>query len=139
MKKGSLDIRKVAFPISLVIFFVLAIFYTFHSIDYAVSRDFLFFLISYVVIFFLIAQIVSLKEQRWLALSVVILGILTSLYGLYQYFWGFQGLLGKIGETEFFYPSPLKEEIIGRLEGGRVFATFLLPSHFSAFLGMSIP
>jgi hypothetical protein len=96
-------------------------------------------LISYVVIFFLIAQIVSLKEQRWIALAVVILGILTSLYGLYQYVWGFQGLLGKIGETEFSYPSPLKEDIIGRLEGGRVFATFLLPSHFAAFLGMSIP
>jgi O-antigen ligase len=134
-----LEIRKVGFPLPLAVFFILAIFYTFYSIDYAVSRDFLFFLISYIVTFFLIAQIVSLKEQRWIALAVVILGVLASLYGLYQYFWGFQGLLGKIGEMEFSYPSPLKEDIIGRLEGGRVFATFLLPSHFAAFLGMSIP
>jgi hypothetical protein len=122
-----------------MVFFVLAILYTLHSVDYAVSRDFFLHLISYIAIFFLIAQIVSLKEQRWIVLAVVILGILTSLYGLYQYFWGFQDLLGKIGETEFSYPSPLKEEIIGRLEGGRVFSTFLLPSHFAAFLGMSIP
>jgi Flp pilus assembly protein TadD len=72
-------------------------------------------------------------------LTVVILGILTSLYGLYQYFWGFPDLIGRLAATEISYPSPLKEEIIGRLEGGRVFATFLLPSHFAAFLGMSIP
>jgi len=120
-------------------FFIVAIFYTFHSIDYAVSRDFFLQLVSYTVIFFLVAQITSHKEGRWVVLTVVILGILTSFYGLYQYFWGFQDLLGKIGETELSYPSPLKEEIIGRLEGGRVFATFLLPSHFAAFLGMSIP
>jgi hypothetical protein len=139
LTKGVLEIRKISFPLPLLIFLILAIFYTFHSIDYAVSRDFLFFLISYVVIFFLIAQVVSLKEQQWIIFAVVILGILTSLYGLYQYFWGFQGLLGKIGETEFSYPSPLRGDIIGRLEGGRVFATFLLPSHFAAFLGISIP
>jgi hypothetical protein len=96
-------------------------------------------MVSYGVIFFLVAQIPSHKEGRWIALTVVMLGILTSLYGLYQYFWGFQGLLGKIGGTEFSYPSPLKEDIIGRLEGGRIFSTFLLPSHFAAFLGMSIP
>jgi len=137
--KGALEIRKVAFPLPLAAFFILAIFYAFHSIDYTVSRDFFFQLVGYMVIFFLIAQIISPKEQRWVALAVVILGFLTSLYGLYQYFWGFHDLIGKIGETGLSYPSPLKEEIIGRLEGGRVFATFLLPSHFAAFLGISIP
>ena len=120
-------------------FFVLAIFYTFYSIDYAVSRDFLIQLVSYTAIFFLVAQIPSTKEAHRIGIVIVILGILTSLDGLYQYFWGFQGLLGKIGETELSYLSPFKEEIIGRLEGGRVFATFLLPSHFAAFLGISIP
>lgn len=137
--KGALEIRKIAFPIPPVIFFVLAIFYTFHSIDYVVSRDFFLQLVCYVAIYFLVAQIVSLKEQRWIALAVVILGILTSLYGLYQHFWGFQHLIGKIGEVEIFYPSPLKEDILGRLEGGRIFSSFLLPSHFAAFLGISIP
>ena len=120
-------------------FFVLAIFYTFYSIDYAVSRDFFLQLVSYAAVFFLVVQISSPKEARWIALTVVILGILTSFYGFYQYVWGFQDLIGKIGVAEFSYPSPLKEEIIGRLEEGRVFATFLLPSHFAAFLGMSIP
>jgi len=136
---GTLEIRKIAFPLPLVIFFILAIFYTFHSIDYAVSRYFFLQLVTYTVIFFLIAQIVSPKEQRWIALAVVMLGILTSLYGLYQHFWGFQHLIGKIGEVEIFYPSALKEDILGRLEGGRVFSTFLLPSHFAAFLGVTIP
>ena len=138
--KGVLEIRRVSFPLPLVIFFILAIFYTFHSIDYAVSRDFLFFLISYIAIFFLIVQIVSPKEWRWIVFTVVILGILTSLYGLYQYLWGFQDILGKIsGVEELTYTSPLKEEIISRLEGGRIFSTFLLPSHFAAFLGVTIP
>lgn len=137
--KGALQIREIALPLPLVIFFVLAIFYTFHSIDYAVSRDFFLQLVGYMAIFFLVAQIISPKEQRWIALTVVILGIVTSLYGIYQYFWGFQDILGKINEVELSYLSPLKDEIIGRLEGGRIFSTFLLPSHFAAFLGLSIP
>ena len=136
-----MEIRKVGFPLPLAVFFILAIFYTFNSIDYAVSRDFFLQLFTYTLIFFLIAQIVSLKEQRWIALAIVFLGILTSLYGLYQYLWGFEGLIDKIKGAETFPPSlsPLVGDIIGRLEGGRVFATFLLPSHFAAFLGMSIP
>jgi tetratricopeptide (TPR) repeat protein len=120
-------------------FFIVAIFYTFHSIDYAVSRDFFLHLVSYTVVFFLVIQISSHKEGHWIALTVVMLGILSSFYGLYQYFWGFPDLIGRLAETEIAYPFPLKEEIIGRLEGGRVFSTFLLPSHFAAFLEMSIP
>ena len=122
-------------------FFVLAIFYTFYSIDYAVSRDFFIHVISYTVIFFLIAQVSSSKEARGIPLAIVILGIMTSLYGLYQYLWGFQGLIDKIEGVEILPPSisPLVGDIIGRLEGGRIFSTFLLPSHFAAFLGMSIP
>ncbi len=139
--KGVWETRRVAFPLPLGIFCVLAIFYTFHSIDYAVSRNFLFFLISYVVIFFLVVQISFHKEARWIVSSVIMLGILTSLYGLYQYFWGFQGLIGKIRATDALPASiaPFTDEIVGRLEGGRIFSTFLLPSHFAAFLGMSIP
>jgi len=133
------EIRRIAFPLPLIVFSILAIFYTFHSIDYALSRDFLFCLISYIVIFFLVVKVPSPKETRLIALAVVSLGILTSLYGLYQYLWGFEDILGKINEVGLSYPSPLKEEIIGRLEGGRIFSTFLLPSHFAAFLGMSIP
>ena len=139
--KGALEIKKIAFPLPLTVFFILAIFYTFYSIDYAVSRDFFIQLVSYTVIFFLVIQVFSLKEDRWIALAIVILGILTSLYGLYQNLWGFQELIDKIEGVEILPPSisPLAGDIIGRLEGGRVFATFLLPSHFAAFLGISIP
>jgi O-antigen ligase len=138
--KGVLEIRKVAFPLPLALFFVLAIFYTFHSIDFVVSRDFLFFLITYIVIFFLVAHVASLKEARWITLAIVVLGILTSLYGLYHYFWAFPELLGKY-KTDALFASktPFSDEIIGRLEGGRIFSSFLLPSHFAAFLGVSIP
>ncbi|MBW2039882.1 MAG: O-antigen ligase family protein [Deltaproteobacteria bacterium] len=138
VKKGGLEIKRSSFPLPLLIFFVLAVLYTFKSIDYALSCDFFFQLVSYVAIFFLIAQISSPREARRIALAIVILGILTSLYGLYQYLWGFQNLIDKIGEGELSHICPLIEEILGRLEGGRVFATFLLPSHFAAFLGMSI-
>lgn len=125
-----------------MIFFVLAVFYTFYSVDYAISRDFFIQLIGYTVMFFLVAQVFSAqKEARVIGLIVVILGFLTSLYGLYQYLWGFQGLIDKIEGAEILPPSisPLVGDIIGRLEGGRVFSTFLLPSHFAAFLGMGIP
>jgi tetratricopeptide (TPR) repeat protein len=139
--KGVSEIRRVSFPLPLIIFFILAIFYTFHSIDYAVSRDFLFYLISYIMIFFLVNQISPTKEARWIVLTVVSLGILTSLYGLYQYLWDFQGLIVKIKGTETLPASisPFTDEIIARLGAGRIFSTFLLPSHFAAFLGMSIP
>ncbi|MCJ7545950.1 MAG: O-antigen ligase family protein [Deltaproteobacteria bacterium] len=136
-----MKISGTAFPLPLIVFFILSVFYTFHSIDYAVSRDFLFYLISYIVIFFLVAQITSLKETRWILWAVVILGILTSLYGLYQYIWGFQGLISKIKVAETLPASiyPFTDEIIGRLEAGRIFSTFLLPSHFATFLGVTIP
>ena len=136
-----MELRRVSFPLPLVIFFILAIFYTIHSIDYAVSRNFLFYLISYIMIFFFVVQISPLKGTRWIALTVVILGILTSLYGLYQYFWGFQGLIEKIkgAETLPASISPITAEIIARLRAGRIFSTFLLPSHFAAFLGVGIP
>jgi hypothetical protein len=137
--KGSLEIKKAAFPLPLIVFFILAVFYTFHSIDFVVSRVFLLFLISYIIIFFLVTQITSRQDNRWILWVVVILGILTCLYGLYQYLWGFRDILGKINEVGFSYPSPLKEEIVSRLELGRVFSTFLLPSHFAAFLGITIP
>jgi O-antigen ligase len=137
--KGVVEFRSASFPLPLIVFFILAIFYTFHSIDYTLSRDFFFQLISYMVIFFLVAQIVSPEEVSKIALVVVSLGILTSLYGLYQHFWGFHDLISKIGAAELSYSSPLTAEIIGRLEGGRIFSTFLLPSHFAAFLGVSIP
>jgi hypothetical protein len=138
---GVPQFRRDASPLPLIFFLILAIFYTFYSIDYAVSRDFLFFLISYFVIFFLVVQISRSKEARWIALTIVILGILTSLYGLYQYFWGFQGLICKIKEAETLPASisPFTDEIIDRLGQGRIFSTFLLPSHFAAFLGISIP
>ncbi len=138
---GHLNLRKAAFPLPLMVFLTLAILYTFHSIDYAVSRDFLFCLISYSVIFFLVVQIPSLKEARWIALTVVILGVLASLYGLYQYFWGFKGLVDRIKMATTLPASiaPFADEIISRLEGGRIFSTFLLPSHFAAFLGVTIP
>jgi hypothetical protein len=135
------EIRKIALPLPLLTFFILAIFYAFYSIDYAVSRDFFLQLVSYTAIFFLVAQVASRKEARWIAVAVVILSIMASFYGLYQYLWGFQGLIDKIKGAETLPPSlsPFVGDIIGRLEGGRVFATFLLPSHFAAFLGMGIP
>jgi hypothetical protein len=139
--KGVLEIRRIAFPLPLVVFFILSTFYTFYSIDYAVSRDFFLQLVSYTAIFFLAAHVASRKEARWIVVAVVILSIITAFYGLYQYLWGFQGLIDKIEGAEVLPPSIsfLVGDIIGRLEGGRVFATFLLPSHFAAFLGMGIP
>jgi len=136
-----LELRRVSFPLPLGVFCILAILYTFHSIDYVLSRDFLFYVISYLTIFFLVAQISPPQEARWIVLTVVILGILTSLYGIYQYFWGFQGLIVKIKGTETLPASisPFTDEIIARLGARRIFSTFLLPSHFAAFLGMSIP
>lgn len=138
LKKRTLSIKR-GFPLPLVAFLAIAVFYTFYSIDVAVSRDFLFFLIAYATAFFLVFQLSADKDPRWITTAIFILGIITSVYGLYQHFWGFHNLLGKIAEIYLAYPSPFQEDIVERLKGGRIFSTFLLPSHFAAFLGLTIP
>jgi len=138
-KQGFLEIKRPTLPVPLALFLAFAIFYTFKSVDYALSRDFAIQLLGYAAVFFLVIQIAALKKTQGITLAIVIAGLLTSLYGLYQHCWGFEKLIGKITRGDVPQNFPLLADIRGRLEGGRVFSTFLLPSHFAAFLGMTIP
>ncbi len=139
VKKGVWEVNKYALPLPLLVFLGIALFYTFYSLDHATSRGFFFYLLSYVLVYFLVAELPFSLRGRLIPLVIVILGVVTSCYGIYQHLWGFEGLLAKIEEAGIPYPSPLKEEVIERLKGGRIFSTFLLPSHFAAFLGVSTP
>ena len=140
-KAAQLELKASSLPLPLFLFFVLAVFYVFRTADYAQSRDFLFVLFTYAAAYFLTANLEE-RGRSALLYCLVILGTLCALYGAYQYVFGFEKLLQKIKAPGFTpRPSlaPLMGEIASRIAQKRVFSTFLLPSHFAAFLLMTIP
>jgi hypothetical protein len=84
--------------------------------------------------FFLYAGFAPLKP---LAISMVALCIIVSLYGLYQYFWGFDQIYNYIfyAASEQVVKTPALERIAIR----RVFSTLALPGTLWGFLVMAIP
>lgn len=72
-----------------------------------------------------------------LAISIVVLSIMVSSYGLYQYLWGFDQLAAFIARSgsDVSITAPL----LGRVESHRVFSTLALPGTLWGFLVMAIP
>ena len=141
INKGELDTKRGALPSPLALFLVLAVLYTWRSADYTLSRDFLFVLYSYLAIYLLVAHLQE-RGRRYVLAFLVVLGTFCALHGIYQFFFGFESLLQKIRAPNFRPPpgmAPFMAEVASRIEQKRVFSTFLLPSHFAAFLGMTIP
>ncbi|HOL21513.1 MAG TPA: O-antigen ligase family protein [bacterium] len=96
-------------------------------------------ILAYWCIFFLIKKNFITKEQKKVIfITIIISGLLVSIYGLYQYFVGFE-------ETrQFIYSRPellktLPPTFIERIMSNRVFATFVYPNVFAAFLLFLIP
>ena len=91
-----------------------------------------------VIIFFLVAHS-SLGEdaRRKFAWTIFFIGVLVSLYGLYQRGWGFAETF-KYLENQRLTSKELGD-MKGRLTSGRVFSTFVLPSSLAGYLGMVIP
>lgn len=84
---------------------------------------------SYLILFFLIIHHPPFKVRFFIILS----SIFVSLYGIYQFFWGFK-------ETEaFILTHNLSSEFFGRLSSKRIFSTFVYPNSFAGYLVLVIP
>ena len=72
-----------------------------------------------------------------LSISIVVLSIIVSGYGLYQYLWGFDQLAAFISRSgsDVSVTAPL----LGRVASHRVFSTLALPGTLWGFLVMAIP
>ncbi|MCM8829990.1 MAG: O-antigen ligase family protein [Candidatus Omnitrophica bacterium] len=96
-------------------------------------------ILAYWCIFFLIKEAFKTeKVQKVLLFTIVISGLFVCLYGLDQYFVGFKQT------QEFIYSRPellktLPPSFIDRVTSNRVFATFVYPNVFAAFLLFLIP
>jgi hypothetical protein len=72
-----------------------------------------------------------------LSISMVGLSLIVSMYGLYQYLWGFDQLAALIsGSTS---DATVTAPLLGRVASHRVFSTLALPGTLWGFLVMAIP
>jgi len=73
------------------------------------------------------------KRKKQLLVALISAACLLSLYGIYQFFWGFQNILDYLSQRE---PYPYAEDFLARK---RVFATFFSPDMFAGYLIMIMP
>jgi O-antigen ligase len=112
---------------------------TFSSINYHHSRGFFFLFLSYVLIFFLIQNIkIDTTTISILYKSLFAVTLLIALYGLYQYFFGFDYLLKELSSFKGIEPAQIID-IQKRLADRRIFSTFALPTSFGGFLAVVMP
>ena len=72
-----------------------------------------------------------------LSISMVVLSIIISGYGLYQYLWGFDQLAAFISRSGS--DASVTAPLLGRVASHRVFSTLALPGTLWGFLVMAIP
>jgi hypothetical protein len=72
-----------------------------------------------------------------LSISIVVLSIIISGYGLYQYLWGFDQLAAFISRSGS--DASVTAPLLGRVASHRVFSTLALPGTLWGFLVMAIP
>ena len=102
------------------------------SINSRLSLSEIYKFITYLVAFYLMIQVTPKQKKQVLA-TFVSAAFLLSLYGIYQFFWGFQNILDYLSQIE---PYPYAEEFLARK---RVFASFLSPDMFAGYLIMMLP
>ncbi len=120
----------------LIAFAILAAHSLFLSVDVYRSVEFITVLwIYYALIGFFLYY--GYDPVKPLAISMVVLSLVVSFYGLYQYFWGFEQLSKLIlhsGSDQI-----VSEPLLQRVATHRVFSTLALPGTLWGFLVMAIP
>jgi hypothetical protein len=72
-----------------------------------------------------------------LSISMVGLSLVVSIYGIYQYLWGFDQLAALISSSS--NDATVTAPLLGRVESHRVFSTLALPGTLWGFLVIAIP
>jgi hypothetical protein len=120
----------------LAVFAGLLIHTTLFSVDLYRSLEFLTVLWSYYCLagFFAHTGFPPLKP---VAIVVVLLAVVVSGYGIYQYLWGFQELYSFVMSSTS--GEIVKEQALTRIVDRRVFSTFALPGTLWGFLVVTLP
>ncbi|MBN2374615.1 tetratricopeptide repeat protein [bacterium] len=123
-----------------VIFFMMAaIISTVLSVHIHSSINELIRLISYILLFYLVINLFESEEKTSaLFLVISISGLFISLYGIYQYLFGFDHLARSLEVAKDLDPVMLIT-LQSRLNLGRAFSTFPTPNHLAGYLVMIIP
>ncbi|MBI4474265.1 MAG: hypothetical protein HY646_16455, partial [Acidobacteria bacterium] len=107
------------------------------SVDVYRSLEFLTIVWAYFCLFGYFVHSGREPSSRYFAATLVLLCMIVSAYGVYQYFWSLDELKAHIASLSL--ANRLKADMIGRLRSGRVFSTFALPGTLSGFLLMALP
>lgn len=83
------------------------------------------------LLFFYITYIYSMKYFRYFIFFIIFIGTLLSIYGLYQYFWGFDITLKSISLDNSDFSLGIKERLLS--------STFIYPNAFAGFLILILP
>lgn len=111
---------------------------TIYSIDRHLSLQELYKLISGVIIFYLIASQRSKTRVKSLITTMIVASFLISLYGIYQYFFGFEHTLNyleSIGKNILTQSQYVRDILVGK----RIISSFFSPSILAGYLIMIIP
>jgi O-antigen ligase len=89
------------------------------------------------ILFFLITLALDTKETKTILRIIIVSGLLISLYGIYQYLFGFSALAKYIlaENPNFFVNHLVRNYFLSR----RIFATFFSPNMLAGYLIMIIP
>lgn len=126
---GKADLRLTGLEPIFGPFFLAGLFSLYHLFNLRAGLDSLLLYLSYFIIFFLAANLI--KDETYLKASFISLtaaGTILSLYGIYQYLFGFK-------ELEEFAAAQQLDILLPN----RVFAVFTSPNVFAGLLVMLLP
>ncbi len=120
-----------AYIFLIFLWYIISVFYSkfpFLSLNSAV--DFFIYLL-----FFYVVYIYSIKFFRNFIFFIIFIATLLSLYGIYQYFFGFDLTLKYLSKINIDYSEVIKERLLSK----RIFSTFIYPNTFAGFLILILP
>jgi len=88
---------------------------------------------------FYLTSCLDVKEINSLLNVIIWAGIIVSLYGIYQYFWGFDSCLDYLSKLNPYILEHNKHYVEKTLISKRVFSTFITPNALAGYLIMVIP
>lgn len=121
--------------------FILAIVLSFLTINMILSFSpyraaaTLFYYLQISILFFVFARSLSSRQLFFLMKCLIGIATILSLYGLYQRVFGFDALLTFLSESRM----AGMEVFVQKIQSGRVFSTFVLPSSFAGYLLLTAP
>ena len=134
---GNRTFFRTNLDIPLLVFLLFLTLSTLKSVSSAVSLDFVYQFMSYILLFFLVTNNLRTQESRRAVIFALFAGaFLVSLYGVYQYFGGLDSTREAVEKS---YSGAYPPEFMMRLNTQKVFSTFVFPPALAGFLVLIMP